>query len=253
MPSTSDGGSPASRIVLVGATSFVLSVGSCFLMARIHKVHNVPTVLAVIFLFMFSVLLPYVVVAQSLYYAFRATRSPLMQARLIIVTYFVLIAVFTGFYFSMQFMGDYNFAIGQYLYYRFAGEDLRRGRTETVNAYPHDPHAIIGVTDHLWSTLDDQISLDDYRGLQNFEEHKANLAVENSFYDVVTFRQRSIWPVVGDCFHLSVMTMTSVGYGNIAPRVWYAKLATDAEALTGVVLFVVALGMLFARLNGGEQ
>ena len=251
MASASDRGSPAARIVVVGVTSFVLSVGSGFLMARIHKLQNIPAVVIIIVLFMLSVLLPYGVVVQSLYYAFRVTRSPFAQARLIIITYFVLIAVFAGFYFSMQFMGDYNFATGQYLYYRFAGEDLRRGRIETVNSYPQDPHAITGVTDHLWSTLDDQVPLDDYRGLENLERYRANLATESNFYDVVAFRQKAIWPVIGDCFHLSVMTMTSVGYGNIAPRMWYAKLATDVEALTGVVLFVVALGMLFARLDRG--
>jgi hypothetical protein len=43
--------------------------------------------------------------------------------------------------------------------------------------------------------------------------------------------------------------MTTVGYGNISPNTWYAKLATDTEALTGTVLLVVAFGMLLAGLR----
>ena len=49
------------------------------------------------------------------------------------------------------------------------------------------------------------------------------------------------------------MTITTVGYGDITPRQRIAKLASDAEVITGIVLFVVALGMVYGNWYEAEN
>ena len=73
------------------------------------------------------------------------------------------------------------------------------------------------------------------------------MASKRAFEDVVIFRRAAVPYVLLDCLHLSVMTIATVGYGNVAPSSWEAKLATDAEALTGTGLLVVALALVLAR------
>jgi hypothetical protein len=75
---------------------------------------------------------------------------------------------------------------------------------------------------------------------------RARAALTFPYEEVVRFRSSAVLEVTLDCLHLSVITITTVGYGNVAPSSWYAKLASNIEALTGTVLFVVALGMLFS-------
>lgn len=49
-----------------------------------------------------------------------------------------------------------------------------------------------------------------------------------------------------DSFHLSSITITTVGFGDIHPSAWYAKLLTDVEALCGVGIVVIGIGRHFA-------
>ena len=111
---------------------------------------------------------------------------------------------------------------------------------------PFDGHqrAFVGIGERLWGTLDDglpQASLDFQKDPQAY---RVRLAQERSFDDVAGFRSSAVWGVLSDCLHLSVMTIATVGYGNISPNTWYSKLATNAEALTGTALLVVALALI---------
>jgi hypothetical protein len=72
------------------------------------------------------------------------------------------------------------------------------------------------------------------------------LAAQAEMEKVVHFRRDVVPFVLLDCLHLSIMTMTTVGYGDVTPEVWYSKLATDAQALTGVAILVIALGLFLS-------
>ncbi len=55
-----------------------------------------------------------------------------------------------------------------------------------------------------------------------------------------------------DCLHFSVVTLSTVGYGDIAPKVWYAKLAVDLEILMGLGITVLAVGRHFSQQGRAE-
>jgi len=52
-----------------------------------------------------------------------------------------------------------------------------------------------------------------------------------------------------DCFFFSAHTLTTVGYGNIAPATLAANVMATFEALVGVLGFAVATGLLFGRVS----
>jgi hypothetical protein len=64
---------------------------------------------------------------------------------------------------------------------------------------------------------------------------------------VVKFIPSSRAPIFRDCLYFSTVTLATVGYGDISPRAGWAKMASALEALMGVALLVVALGMLFGN------
>ena len=58
------------------------------------------------------------------------------------------------------------------------------------------------------------------------------------------------WPsflvVVVDCLHFSVETLSTVGYGDIVPVTWFAKMAVDIQVLMGLGITVLAVGTHFS-------
>jgi hypothetical protein len=51
---------------------------------------------------------------------------------------------------------------------------------------------------------------------------------------------------VVDCIHFSCVTITTVGYGDMRPVHWFAKLAVDTEILLGLSLAVIGVGRYFS-------
>lgn len=56
-------------------------------------------------------------------------------------------------------------------------------------------------------------------------------------------------PRLLDCFFLSVQTLTTVGYGHVAPVSVAANLVAAAEMFCGVLLYAIAAGLAFARFS----
>jgi hypothetical protein len=54
-----------------------------------------------------------------------------------------------------------------------------------------------------------------------------------------------------DCIHFSIATLSTVGYGDIYPTAWYAKLVVDIEILMGLGINILTIGRYFSR--GEEQ
>lgn len=244
---------PARQIIVGGALSIVLSLVSVWLYGSITTESRWWILFLAISSMLLSYVVPSAIVVLILYRSFQRRVSPKTQIQVIVSSYFCMIVIFTGVFFSMSFFGDHEYAIDHYFYYKYGGEDLASGRIQRLNPYPDAVFAFTGIKERLWGTVDDYLPRGIYRRLGDLEAYRGFWAARAGFSDIVRFKRRSVAPVLSDCFHLSVITMTTVGYGNISPNTWYAKLATDVEALTGTVLLVVALGMLFAGFRDMED
>lgn len=242
--------SPMFQLLVGTFASLASSYWSAWLIASSGVQIGAGTIFLVVSLYLASYILPVVVLALALYRSFQSRSSWSSQLRLILGSYFSMIAVFTGLYFSMAFTEDHEYAWSHYAYYRSGGEDLAVGRIQHLNPMPQRPRAFTGMEERLWGTIDDFLPVGITRDVGDLEARRARATLTFEYEEVSRFRPSAVLWVTLDCLHLSVITITTVGYGNIAPSIWYSKLATDVEALTGTILFVVALGMLFSERTG---
>lgn len=67
---------------------------------------------------------------------------------------------------------------------------------------------------------------------------------------IVEFLPEARISVLVGCFHFSVSTMTTLGYGDISPNFLSVKLVSDLQVLLGVILIVVSLGMAIGNWWG---
>jgi hypothetical protein len=244
---------PALQVASGCLVSIALSIASTYLLSMMRSDAGVLLAVCAIISLFLSYLVPAAVVLLVLYHSFQRPLARKAQIRVVVSSYFCMIVVFTGVFFSMQFLGDHEHAIDHYFYYKAGGEDLQRGRIKQLNPYPDNYRAFTGIKERLWGTVDDYLPRGLYMGVEDGERYRAEWAMRDNFQGIVRFKRSAIRPVLSDCFHLSVITMTTVGYGNICPNTWYAKLATDVAALSGTVLLVLALGMLFAGFREMEE
>jgi hypothetical protein len=61
------------------------------------------------------------------------------------------------------------------------------------------------------------------------------------------FREEERLPSLLQCLHFSVVTMATVGYGDVNPHKWYSQVAVDIQILIGQILVVFALGCVLGK------
>lgn len=62
-------------------------------------------------------------------------------------------------------------------------------------------------------------------------------------------RADSNWEAFWEAFFFSVQTFTTVGYGAISPTGFYTNLISAIEAMTGLLGFALATGLLYGRFS----
>ena len=52
-----------------------------------------------------------------------------------------------------------------------------------------------------------------------------------------------------ECFYFSVVTVTTLGYGDITPNFWFVKLAASIQSLLGVAIVAIGFGLIVNRIH----
>jgi hypothetical protein len=233
-------------LILTTAASLIVSVGFVEFVGRVSNPATAQ-ILAMIVLWMFTYLLPLLVVGYAIYKSLRQQRSRQERLVLIVASYFSVILVSAGLYYSISLAEDHNYAVRQYFHYQYEGNLFRSNLSRVIHRSTDTERAFNGIEARLYSCVEDSEIPAEYRLRDDPPEKYWIEAAQRPLEQVVRFQPAARLAVFGDCLHFSVMTMTTVGLGDISPRLWYTKLASDIQALTGVSLFVVALGMLFGN------
>jgi len=239
--------SPVRGLLIGVLASVLLSVGSSFLLGHQLSGQDAWPGIIILLLWLASFIAAAAFVVIAIRLSFRTRDTIAVQVRVILVSVLGLILVFTGLYFSMALIGDHDYAEAHYAYYQSYGTSFPReiaAREIVVPPFEGRQRAFVGIGERLWGTLDDGLPAASIDLAKDPQAYRARLAGQHPFDEVATFRPSAVWSVLSDCLHLSVMTIATVGYGNISPNTWYAKLATNAEALTGTALLVVALALI---------
>ena len=191
------------------------------------------------------------VVVGSLVGAFRSgDRRALL--RTVLTSYFGLMLVFASFYYIVAFFGDLQDAIFKYDHYRAdAVRQIDGPEYESRRAFT-------GIESRFWSGVDWPVRAGRFPdGLppgayKISPTQMRDIAGTHRLDDVVQFIPESGLAIFGDCLHLSVTTMTTVGYGDITPKSLPARMATDIEAVCNSLLLIFGLGMIFGNLYPGS-
>lgn len=212
---------------------------------------NEPKPLAIIG-FLLSFLVP---VSLAVYGLISATRVPSKTYGLTILlfSYLALIISFASLYYTVIWVSDMQDAVDQYYYYRHVRKawsirlklDPPR-RTESSRAFK-------GIERHLWSGIEESARPFYYQA--DMQAPVPDILALTDFPDdgfpkhVVEYDQKALWPVFLDAIHYSIVTMATVGYGDIIPQTRLAKVVTDIQIISGQALFVFALGLVFGKVG----
>lgn len=158
-----------------------------------------------------------------------------------------LVASFAGLFLLTVVVGDLDDAVSKYNYYRAQG--LRT--PSTTLAAPirriEEIRPFSGISARVWTGVD--VSEVDGSGLASApasEDDRVLEMVESArrpVTEVVKFNIDNVAPVFFDCLHFSIVTLATVGFGDIVPRTWLAKLLVDLEIFSGMVFIVIGIGM----------
>jgi len=192
--------------------------------------------------FIAGLLLPLIAVGFAIFSSFQK-RSRAQMLKVILVAYLGSILIFAGEYYVIVAVDDYNDARMQIIHYEAEATSIAAHLSERIKPYKSQK-AFTGFESHLWSTFED----DYYDVVALYTNYPQGLkpALEKARNNL-QFLPGNRLLVFANCLHYSVITMTTVGFGDISPQVWLARFYTDIEALTGTALFIVALGMVFGN------
>jgi hypothetical protein len=189
-------------------------------------------------------LLPGVLIVNALRKTFRIeSRFTLLGS--ILACYFFVIVVFAGIYYALSGLGDLVDAEHAHEYYEEQRLGLESGAID--EALPRSSHArsFNGIEERLWTGVHSCVpphmaEVETSQTLPHFLD-----ATRLPFEDCVVFRGENRVPVFLACLHFSIVTMTTLGYGDITPAGTMSRAAADLQILASVTLFTLGLGMVF--------
>ncbi len=191
----------------------------------------------------FFLLLTTVVVFGAILSAFRRgdTRALLTT---VFVSYFSLMLVFTSVYYAAAFQGDLEDAIFKYENYRHDGLNNIAGPVYESR------RAFYGIEPRFWSGVDWPVRAGTFpNGLppgayRVDPSEMRRVAATYGMPAVIQFVPEARLEIFADCLYLSVITMTTTGYGDITPRSLSARIAAAVEAVCNTVLLIFGVGII---------
>jgi hypothetical protein len=209
--------------------------------------------------FLGAVLIPIALVIRILKACFTQSRHE--RLKVIICSYVGIILTFSGVYYSLAGFGDLDEAGAIYdravtvikASERIGGPDKKLPELAE--------RAFNGIRPRLFEASEEyeRISREGFAFDPHSPANVGSSARSNAsgsfpelsgFYrplkSVVHYHRERGWLVYGDCLHFSIITIATVGYGDISPNQWYSKWASDIEVLSGVAIFGLAIALLFA-------
>jgi len=219
--------------------------------------------------------LPVRFIIRFILYSF-GKKGDFTQLLVITHAYIGVIVIFGALYFDFNIIGDFwNQVNAEQHFQRVAG-------TKTYSAkypvYPYAEHrAFRDFSTNLWTGVTNpdfeimselpatdidtgvcyRCSFDDFVN-GDISEVPPELSYELTKRKIeplklYKFQRRYITANFGECLYFSVITIATVGYGDISPQTWYTKIAVATEVLIGLIIFIFAVNFLFMTWNKGNS
>ncbi|MEB3157572.1 MAG: potassium channel family protein [Cyanobacteriota bacterium] len=215
------------------------------------------TILISIILAFATVAMPFGIALYAARAAFR--RRAAMEGLLVIFSgYMAVLISFAGVYYSFNVISDYHEARDIADFYVHAATHLDNGSLQKLPQRVRDEKAFSGMRHSTWTSLADEArpafwhpSAQVSEGLMLQAARRHGPWQEGSSKDNTpfqpAFRPEERLPSLLQCLHFSVVTMATVGYGDVNPHKWYSQVAVDMQILIGQILVVFALGCVLGK------
>ena len=144
-------------------------------------------------------------------------------------------------------MGDYNQALHANIYFKYAHQEFRtdKAKREDLIATVGDVRGFKGMGYSLFMSIADDP--DEYTGERRYLTAQEIVALAgNENEQRPRLNSRAAWGLFGDCFHFSVVTAATVGYGDITPTPSLSRLVADSQVLASVSILVFGLGFVMS-------
>lgn len=171
----------------------------------------------------------------------------------IILAYFTIIFTFASIYYFQIFLGDYTDAISKYYSYNYLtieGNEERETYYIVTNEKLPNLRAFSNFRKRFFTGVD-------YMPMENvyliYEEPFTEKIINNSKIEdidsIITFIPQNRILLYFDSLYYSIITLSTVGFGDVAPMQWYSKLAVSLQVIIGQFFLVLTIGFFFSTLN----
>lgn len=85
-----------------------------------------------------------------------------------------------------------------------------------------------------------------------YTEENVKKIIENSnayIDEVVKFIPKNRILIYFDSLYYSIITLSTVGFGDIAPLMWYSKIAVSLEVIIGQFFLLLTIGYFFSTIQ----
>lgn len=239
------------KVFAILSVGVALSIGCVYSISRQEEGVSGFTIIS----FLLSFVIPVILALYALIVSLKA-QTKLHGLMILLLSYISLIFSFASAYYAISWNGDMNDATEQYYYYNDLREIWQKEkpdpayRTESSRAFKGMEARLLSGIEELARPL-------------NYQQDAKNAPVREimrltAYYDSksprykygIKYHAEAKWEVFLDCIHYSIVTMATVGYGDIVPQSRLAKGMTDIQIISGQVLFLFALGIVFGKSTG---
>ncbi len=246
------------HLALATLVSAALSVFTFEIILRnTHYIRDSSTILISIVLAFATISMPFAIALYAARSAFR--RRAAMEGLLVIFTAYMAVMIsFAGIYYSFNVISGYQEARDFADFHVHTATHLENGSIQQVPRRVKDEKAFSGMRHSTWTGLADEArpafwhpsaQVSESLLLEAARRHgpwRKGTSLDKTAFQPI-FREEERLPSLLQCLHFSVVTMATVGYGDVNPHKWYSQVAVDMQIVIGQILVVFALGCVLGK------
>lgn len=166
---------------------------------------------------------------------------------IILLSYLSIIFCFGGAYYTMSAFSDRIDARDKHMYYEQKANYIGPFGKVVIRK---DSRAFAGINTRFWSGVD----WPDYKRNQLRDEQRSPVSAADMIKEakkpldkISKFQYDARASVFSATLYFSVVNMTTLGFGDITPQTWFARIAANIQVLTGLILFYFGLSMVIGN------
>lgn len=237
----------------------ILCTVAAFSFHKLVEVTYQGSVIEAILLIIFFLISFFLPIVLSIVFTIRCFKQSDKQKLLIeiIHAYAGVVLIFAALYFQSIVLSDLVNAFRKDKIYTAVNEQYTLKELNSLK----DRRAFKGIEKRLWSSYDypgyafvENVKQDSLKwrihSFNNFEtvdynDIKQVIALSGTNFKSI-YLTENIPSVYLDCLYFSLISVATVGFGDISPHLWHLKLFVMLEIVIGMSIFIFAIGFLFS-------